>query len=421
LEYSRILNHLPFGMMAQKEIIVTDTGPTPAEVLHTDEKNALHTVRLLYSGYVLLAMAAVVLSWQLAPSILLPVALTIIALTLVIAIMSNIISRLNQRTAIVGQVVLFLFVTSTISLFISSAFFGIPERGAVIVARLLASNQLAVWRGKTASRTLDPGAVIWPTWVQEQPDGGSDRFAMIAALSKSPSLTVSGSRLPAKGHLYFNTLRLEDATILTDGNDVTIEAVRIESVGKATIRAFERGDAAAIGRSGGRLTFIVYDQFSGRLNVDLSGGSGETGTTGRAGQDGATGAPGENSAQGLFDCKHGGGVGQRGGPGAPGEDGGAGRGGGDGGTFIVQSMNPDQILRNIDLTLNGGPGGAGGPGGRGGNGGPGGQGGRGGGFCGGGQPGPPGPNGPNGRAGPDGPPGREGSIITLSFDKGSPK
>lgn len=400
-------------------MISSDKQIAPDDVILAGRK--LKAVRFLYSGYAALAMASFVLSWNKAPTSLWSIAASIVALTLIIAIAVNIVGHLNVTTALVAQITLLVFAIVMLALFISSAFFGCPERGSIFVASLLHSEELAIQRSDLRGEIILPSdTAAWPEWTRERPGEGDDRFATIAALSKLPPLTLTGTQLHASGRYYFNTLFLDGSTILTDGQDVTIEAVRIKG-NNATVRAFEERPESGSGRSAGRLTLIVYQRLDGELTVNLSGEKGAVGSPGSDGQKGAAGAPGGNSSSNLFDCRRGGGRGEKGRDGFPGEDGGPGGVGGDGGTLIVQAASASVILNSINFIRNGGSGGTGGPGGRGGAGGAGGPGGKGGGYCNGGEDGGPGEFGSSGHRGTDGQPGRTGSIITLSFKQGLPR
>jgi hypothetical protein len=74
--------------------------------------------------------------------------------------------------------------------------------------------------------------------------------------------------------LYFNVLRDEDAALDTGGKAVTIEAIRIETVGNAAIKATVSPSATGeAGTSVGTVRIVIFDDIFGRLSVDLDGGA----------------------------------------------------------------------------------------------------------------------------------------------------
>jgi len=99
---------------------------------------------------------------------------------------------------------------------------------------------------------------------------------------------------------YFDTLRLEDSKFVTRGQNITIEAVRIEAAGNASVNSYLSTLSSTPSSSGGQLKLIVYDRILGQLSIDLSGTVGSKGADGRNGVVGAGGVPGENSAQRNF-------------------------------------------------------------------------------------------------------------------------
>jgi hypothetical protein len=218
-----------------------------------------------------------------------------------------------------------------------------------------------------------------------------------------------------------NKLTMNDgARIVTNGNVVLIFVNEFVSFNNASIIAFETdskkaadgapqngkvgviginglsglpGNPGSDGDSGGAVQ-IFAAQFSGPLNIDLSGQNGGSGSVGGSGADGLMGFKGEDPSWGPFGCIHGGGGGGTGGSGGQGGIGGAAGRGGDGGIvsfFYVKSISVDPP-NNPKLVVNGGLAGLPGNGGTGGAGGEGGLGGNGGGPCGGGPRGAHGPS-----------------------------
>ena len=283
------------------------------------------------------------------------------------------------------------------------------------MARLLGDSGLAVLSGDAATVVIGPDQKVLPDAFREAPSVGGDKFDQAAALSKRPSATIRGATIAIDSPaLYFNVLRLEDAALETGGRAVTIEAVRVETVGNAAIKATIAPVAdGQIGKAAGGVRLVVYDRLTGQLTVDLKGGDGGKGADGRAGAKGANGGQGENSSQGFMTCNHGGGKGGPGAKGGDGENGGQGSAGGDGGNLIFQSSQPDRYSPLITFSAKGGAGGTGGLAGKAGAGGDGGPGGGGGGLCGGGPAGDPGPSGSVGKNGDRGPSGKDGAFTKL--------
>ncbi|WP_315718268.1 MULTISPECIES: hypothetical protein [unclassified Bradyrhizobium] len=375
------------------------------------------TLRFLYGGYAVLTLAAMILSWHRAPGALLGIGAIIIAFATIVSLLTYAVSKRQALPAMASLWAVLVISIATAILFLSSLFVGRPERGAVFVARLLNDTGLAVLPSVAANVVIGPDQKAFPNAFREAPSADGDKFEQAAVLSKGPSAIIKGATIEIDSPiLYFNVLRLEDTTLETRGRAVTIEAVRIETVGnaaiKATIPASEVGKA---GKSAGTVRLVIYERLSGRLNVDLQGGKGGRGADGKAGAKGANGGQGEHSSQGFMTCNHGGGKGGPGQPGGNGDDGSQGAGGGDGGDLIVQSTKSDQISQLIVFSAKGGEAGPGGVGGAAGPGGDGGPGGGGGGLCGGGPAGDPGPSGSPGKNGPPGSPGRDGNFIKLQL------
>jgi hypothetical protein len=155
-----------------------------------------------------------------------------------------------------------IFILSLMGLFVSAVFFGVPESGAVAIARLFdAPELLATGKDRAPLRVLPDQVKGVPTSLLRPLDvpGKDDRFSRQEALRKQPSLSVNaGTWVVASGpgetsHIYVDVLDLENGTVLTNGGDVTIEANKIISGGGA-LRSF-REDPAPLstgkGRAGG--------------------------------------------------------------------------------------------------------------------------------------------------------------------------
>jgi hypothetical protein len=145
------------------------------------------------------------------------------------------------------------------------------------------------------------------------------------------------------------------------------------------------GNAGVSGEGGGTVT-IFANNFSGPLEINISGQDGGNGNKGGRGGNGLMGFKGEDASWGIDGCHHGGGGGGPGGNGGSGGIGGAAGRGGDGGVvgfFYVTSTSVDPP-KNPRISIQAGSSGSPGSGGDGGSAGEGGLGGNGGGPCGGG-------------------------------------
>jgi hypothetical protein len=255
-----------------------------------------------------------------------------------------------------------------------------------------------------------------------------DSSALARQLAQKGSLTLDGNTLtigPIGANIAVtiavHTLTLaRGASIVTNGNTITIQAVKI--VGGGSIVSFlpnnlalgiaGSGQAGATGHEGGTVYLEAASGLEGNLTVDLSGQSGGQGGQGGPGSVGSAGARGSNAVEGFLDCRSGGQDGGKGGPGSPGQTGGVGGNGGNGGTLVL-ARNLTRQLTQITFVKSRGEAGKGGVGGSGGPGGPGGEGGSGSARCGGGHGGPPGEVGSPGQSGADGKPGAEGQLQLL--------
>jgi hypothetical protein len=380
-------------------------------------KFAPATTRFVFGAYLVLAVSSVVLSWRFAPSILVATSFGVVLLAVISTLLAR--AAVGPSVALPAQVLLWAVVVAllfSMGLFISAAFLGLPRGGAIIVARILNAPELLAHQGRTDLITLDHDTTGWPLRTTQAPDVSTDDpFARLDKLTQQPSLRVENTALVSTSpNVFVYELDLSNGTIVTNGGNLTIEAVRIISNG-GVIRSFgspPTADSNQAGKSGGRVTLIVHDRIVGRLAVDLSGGPGAQGQAGRPGARGRDGSAGENAASSLFDCSHGAGRGGDGLAGERGGDGGPGLPGGSGGVLSLQGDNKEALSRAIAFSANGGAGGGGGIGGAGGLGGSGGPGGSPRGLCsGGGASGANGPPGANGIAGPAGRAGENGTMI----------
>lgn len=92
--------------------------------IHAGRKIAPVATEFLYGGYLVLAMAAAVLSWQRAPSSLFAVAVAIIVLTTLISLLTSAMARSRTWAAEVVLWAVLISAIVTVGLFISSSFLG---------------------------------------------------------------------------------------------------------------------------------------------------------------------------------------------------------------------------------------------------------------------------------------------------------
>ncbi|WP_156468073.1 collagen-like protein [Rhizobium sp. Leaf371] len=344
------------------------------------------------------------------------------AAVLVFGVVATLVSafalKLSRSNSVLPHLVAWAFVGIFILvqvLLITSVFFSVPQSGALFVARMLnapgilnfKSQDGLVIRGNTSYSSL-------PQDIRTEVEG--DLVGRTAALTQMPPLTLENAILTIDAGearvISTSELRLSNSKIITNGSQLTIEALRVVSdngaiVAFQEVRPFAAGETFMNVRA---VTVRIHRSIVGDLAVDLSGRPGQAGLRGAPGARGANGAQGDNAASGLFDCRRGPGRGRDGLPGEPGQPGKDGADGGDAGSLIVETELPEAVkhFRFLALGGEGGPGGSGGNGGLGGLGGPGGQSS---GLCGG--VGPSGSNGPVGVNGPAGRAGREGQRGQL--------
>ncbi|MCJ2006264.1 hypothetical protein [Methylobacterium sp. J-092] len=403
---------------------------SPFEVLGWAKKTIPAQTKLVLSGVIVFAGAALVLGWtkQFSPGLTLAAALSILIFGLAASALSAAPRAISGAGGFLAWALSILF-TVLLGLMLSSTFVGWPAAGARLMARLLGSAEIlssarsdakpvVVGRGQTET----VGEL--PELLRTEP-AISDPAERVQELATLPALTVSGTlQMSGPGerrYLSASELRLDGGSLVTNGGDLVVEVNNLISDNGA-IRSMPNPDATqpgAAGRGGGRVLIIVHGTITGRLGVDLRGARGMNGTQGANGGGGSKGATGDNASSGLGDCSHGAGRGQRGGPGQPGADGTAGQSGGDGGVLIVRVADPAAARRVVASTMvSGGAAGNGGPGGAGGLGGPGGDGGSPRGWChGGGPSGAQGDQGPPGQPGANGSGGAEGSVVFEQLPK----
>jgi len=115
-----------------------------------------------------------VLSWRLAPSALIATSVIVLALATIVALLTQGLSRPNTYPAAIA---LWSVLTGCIILailFMTSTFFGFPERGATIIARLLKQNDLAVLQGSNPAIDLGPGNVSLPAPYKTEPNANGE-------------------------------------------------------------------------------------------------------------------------------------------------------------------------------------------------------------------------------------------------------
>jgi hypothetical protein len=391
-------------------------------VLKISEHASPDARRFLYGGFSALAISTLVLAWLRAPAALVPVLLMLLVASVFVTLLST---ALTDRASAAARTFLWavmLFIFSLMGLFVSAAFFGVPQIGAVAIARIFDAPELLSTGSHGAEIRIRTDEVKPATAEFLRPldvIGKDDRFSREQSLHQRPSLRVDGTLVAASApgtttHIYADVIDLEKGTIVTNGADVTIEANKIISGGGA-VRSFLGEPAPSEtgkGRDVGHVYLVIYDRIVGKLQVNLPGGRGAMGVRGADGIVGRDGAEGDGAADHLFDCAHGGGRGGDGQSGTNGERGWPGFAGGDGGLLTVLGSRPESLQESIEFIPAAGQGGPGGQGGLPGAGGRAGSGGSGSHWCHGGESGTAGTPGVRGQQGPDGPAGLP-SHMTL--------
>ncbi len=260
--------------------------------------------RLLFGGYALLVVSALVLAWHISIALLTLTAIIVVVLSVVISLLTGVISRRQTSlaaTAILWSVV--ALVVALMGLFVSSAFLGVPAAGVLLIARIANAPELLI---HDPSHFVEVNGGVWPEDASAPLDVRGTTVDRIKALGERPSLIIRSNRPVGGGHIAVDVLDLEGESIVTNGASLVIEALKVRSLG-GVIRAFPGGSKAMEGHgvAGGSVTLIVHDRIVGSLVVDLIGQAGADGRVGAPGHNGAQGAQGENAASGLFDCRHG--------------------------------------------------------------------------------------------------------------------
>lgn len=338
-------------------------------------------------------------------------------------------SALRLPSLALAWIMLALFVVSA-ALTVTAAFFSWPRSFADLIRVFVPtsegdspvnSQEIVLPRQSSVNPDSLPAQVLLP--VRRE----MDETSRIKELAKKGSLTLDANTFtvgPIGGRISLtiavHTLTLiHGSRIVTNGNTLTIQAVRIVGGGSIvsflpetlTLASAPPGASGPSGHDGGTVFIDAIKGIDGNLEVDLSGQNGGDGGPGASGSAGPAGARGSDAVQGLLDCHSGGGDGSKGGMGSPGRPGGGGGNGGNGGELTLSKALAAQASQ-IHFKSRGGSPGLGGIGGPGGPGGPGGQGGSGSGMCSGGNPGPQGDPGPAGAFGAKGTPGNQGQITT---------
>ncbi|MDB6083287.1 MAG: hypothetical protein JWN43_1168, partial [Gammaproteobacteria bacterium] len=152
--------------------------------------------RFLYGGFTAIALSALALTWLRSPAALVPVLLMLLVSAVCVGLLS---SALNPEKATAAARTflwaVMLFILSLMGLFVSAVFFGVPQTGAVAIARMFdAPELLAVGKGGAQLRVLPDQVKAVPAELLEPLDvaGKDDRFSRAQALRQRPSLRVEG-------------------------------------------------------------------------------------------------------------------------------------------------------------------------------------------------------------------------------------
>jgi hypothetical protein len=123
-------------------------SPSPDSVINTARKVNPTTTRIFYGGYVVLAMAAAIVSWKVAPRSLIEVAILLVVLTVVASLLTR---ALTNQKLLAARVLLWAILAAivvSLASFVSASIFGWPEPAKIIVARFLGQELLRSTGGK---------------------------------------------------------------------------------------------------------------------------------------------------------------------------------------------------------------------------------------------------------------------------------
>lgn len=290
---------------------------------------------------------------------------------------------------------------------------GVPLTEAILPPEVTAHVPIDITTDQFAARLKDGGKMelVGTTWtIGQGPDFAGNRAAFIA----------------------LDELILSDATIITNGNVLTIfcnklvsnqgkivsftDAESTAEIGTRGTTSGQGGNSGQPGDSGGVVSIHVIEDIDGTIDVSLHGQNGGKGGDGAQGAQGGAGVKGANAVSDGLWCRAGGQDGSAGGIGFPGGRGGDGGPGGQGGVFYLFQINKAVGNGSYRFAAKGGKGGAVGNPGVGGPGGPGGEGGNGSGACDGGHGGASGPNGSQGDPGTPGRDAGDGVATAKSID-----
>src|SRR5260221_14672640 len=153
------------------------------------------TMKFLYGGYAVLAMAAVILSWIRTPSALLGVATIIIVLETIVSLLTYALSKSSALPSILCLCAVLSISIAVVLLFLSCIFFGVPERGAVSIARWLNAPPVAILSGDGKAIAIGPSQQSLPDLFRQEPTVVGDQYDEVAALSKLPYATIKGATI----------------------------------------------------------------------------------------------------------------------------------------------------------------------------------------------------------------------------------
>jgi hypothetical protein len=175
------------------EVVVTASGK---DMWGDALKLSPRVARFIYGGYLVLVVAAMVLSWRLAPSALIATSVIVLVFATIVTLLIQGLSRRYNYFAAIALWGILVGCAVLAILFMSSAFFGLPERGATIVARFLKPNELAVLRSSTPAIDLGPGNGGIPAPYRTAPEADGDRFDRIENDPATSVIPASASWSP---------------------------------------------------------------------------------------------------------------------------------------------------------------------------------------------------------------------------------
>jgi hypothetical protein len=148
LDYRQVQVEARAKQESSMPVSTDGNSPSPDSVINTARKVNPTTTRIFYGGYVVLAMAAAIVSWKVAPRSLIEVAILLVVLTVVASLLTR---ALTNQKLLAARVLLWAILAAivvSLASFVSASIFGWPEPAKIIVARFLGQELLRSTGGK---------------------------------------------------------------------------------------------------------------------------------------------------------------------------------------------------------------------------------------------------------------------------------